>query len=77
MPTSLKGDAYKHIPRTSTVASSTTGIPSVRSSERRDVRLVNAFLNYVVTLLPTHFPPCQEFIFNELPNLARRELSMQ
>jgi len=39
----FKGDAYKHIPRTSTVASSTTGVPSVRSSERRDERRVNAF----------------------------------
>lgn len=57
MPTLLKGDAYKHIPRTSTVASSTTGIPSVRSSERRDERLVNAFLILCRDSLPTHYPP--------------------
>jgi len=54
-----KGDAYKHIPRASTVASSTTGVPSVRSSERRDERRVNAFLQNVVTPAnPTQCPPC-------------------
>ena len=40
-PTSLetplkKGNAYKHTPRTSTIASSSTGDPSVRSLERSD-----------------------------------------
>ena len=34
-----QGDAYKHIPRTSTVAPSVTRIPSVRSSERKDEAL--------------------------------------
>ena len=29
----------KHIPRTSTIATSPTGVPSVRSSERRDEAL--------------------------------------
>ena len=31
-----KGDAYKHIPRTSTIASSATWIPSVRSLDCSD-----------------------------------------
>ena len=74
MPTLLKGDAYKHIPRTSTVASSTTGIPSVRSSERRDERLVNAFLILCRDSLPTHYPPRLDYLVG-FPHLARRELS--
>jgi len=36
---SLKGDAYKHIPRTSTIASSATWIPSVRSLDCSDEAL--------------------------------------
>lgn len=49
---------YTNIPRTSTIASSTTGNPSVRSLERRDERLVNAFnMSWLFPL--THPSPCQ------------------
>ena len=39
MLNNFKGDAHKHIPRTSTIASSATWIPSVRSLDCSDEAL--------------------------------------
>ena len=54
-PAIMKGDAYIHIPRTSTIAASATGIPSVRSLECSDEALSKRLSTYVVTLNPTSY----------------------
>ena len=69
-----KGDVYKHIPRTSTVASSLLVVQSVRSSEPSDERQVNAFLQYVMILAFPH--PISVFNTATPPHLARRELPL-
>lgn len=71
MPYTYKGNAYKHIPRTSTVASSSTWFPSVRSLDCSDEALVNAFI-----MSGLFFPPNARFALLchivTLPYSARR-----
>ena len=84
-----KGDAYKHIPRTSTIASSATGFPSVRSLECSDEALSKRLSTLSSDSFPTHLHSNTLGITHHIsfarllkvqpsltsPSLARRRLS--
>jgi hypothetical protein len=57
-----KGMRNKHIPRTSTIASSPTGVPSVRSSERSDEALSKRL-----------FTKCSDSVFTAYSLLLRAD----
>ena len=77
-PTSVEiplkiGDAYKHTPRTSTIASSSTGDPSVRSLERSDEALSKRLLCPVSL---SHPNPHHEFYLT-LPGVGNLAISVK
>ena len=69
-----KGDAYKHIPRTPTVAMSKISIDSLQDFDTsRTERFVNAFI--MSFPFPTQSPHQSEQLFGNIPLFARRRLS--
>ena len=65
-----KGDAYIHIPRTSTIATSATWIPSVRSLDCSDEALSKRLSTKCSD--SRKFPPNARLVMAALPHLARR-----